>query len=245
MPSYRFRPALIPTLATVLLVPVLIGLGAWQTQRAETKRALQAEYDARSTGPVVAIGADPQPAEALRYYRVVARGVYEPGYQILIDNRVHRGHPGYHVITPLKLAGGETRVLVNRGWIAGTPDRRLPVVETPATGVQIEGIAMVPGDRHFTLADPGPVRGEWETLWQNLDMARYAEAVPFSVQPVVVLLDPDSAAGGFVREWARLDAGIATHQSYAFQWFALATALAALYLLVNLKRETSDRDRDD
>jgi surfeit locus 1 family protein len=245
MPRYRFRPSLVPTLATVLLLPVLVGLGLWQTQRAETKRALQAEYDARSQGPVLAVGAAPQPAEALRYYRVVARGAYEPAYQILIDNRVHRGRPGYHVITPLKLAGGDTRVLVNRGWVAGTPDRRLPAVETPAGSIEVQGVAIVPGDRYFALADPGPVRGDWQTLWQNLDMARYRDGVPFAVQPVVVLLDPDSPAGGFVREWARLDAGIATHQSYAFQWFALATALAALFLLVNLKRETPDRDRDD
>lgn len=245
MPRYRFRPTLIPTLATALLLPALIGLGLWQGQRAETKRALQAEYDGRSSGVAIAVSNELLPAEALRYYRVVAKGRYEPGFQILIDNRVLHGRPGFHVVTPLRLAGGDMRVLVNRGWVAGTPDRRLPAIDTPAGTVEIQGIAVVPSDRYFTLADPGPVRGSWETLWQNLDIQRYAEAAPFTVQPVVVLLDPASTAGGFVREWARLDAGIATHQSYAFQWFALATALAVLYLLLNLKSENPDRDHND
>jgi surfeit locus 1 family protein len=59
----------------------------------------------------------------------------------------------------------------------------------------------------------------------------------------VVLLDPDSAAGGYVRHWARLDTGIATHQGYAFQWFSLAIALAAIYILVNTRRTNENESR--
>jgi surfeit locus 1 family protein len=68
-----------------------------------------------------------------------------------------------------------------------------------------------------------------------MEMTRYAAAVPFPVQPVVVLLDPDSA-GGFTRDWSRLDAGISVHQGYAFQWFMLAAALASIYLFMSLRR---------
>jgi surfeit locus 1 family protein len=62
----------------------------------------------------------------------------------------------------------------------------------------------------------------------------FRDNVTFPLQPIVILLDPDSSNGGFVRQWARLDAGIATHQGYAFQWFSLAAALAAIYILVSM-----------
>jgi surfeit locus 1 family protein len=95
---------------------------------------------------------------------------------------------------------------------------------------------MVPVERVLTLGQPGPVSGEWQRVWQNLDMARFKAAVNYPLQPVVVLLDPNSPAGGFVRAWSRLDAGIATHKAYAFQWFALAIALLTLYLVVNTRK---------
>lgn len=233
---YRFQPAPIPTLATVVLLALFVALGSWQLKRAGEKAALQAQYDARQAQAPVALGGEAQDAEALRFRRVAATGHYETEYQILLDNRVHRGRAGFHVITPLKLEGGERRLLVNRGWIALGADRaQLPPVETPAGVQRILGLAAVPAERFFTFASRAPLAGAWEPLWQNLDMARYAASVPFPVQPVVVLLDP-GAPGGFVREWARLDAGIATHRGYAFQWFALAAALIVLYAALNLRR---------
>jgi len=69
----------------------------------------------------------------------------------------------------------------------------------------------------------------WQKQWLYFDIPRYRAAVNFPVQPVVILLDPKSEAGGLVREWARLETGIAVHQGYAFQWFMLALTLLALY----------------
>ena len=53
---------------------------------------------------------------------VSMRGVWLADRTILIDNRVHGGRPGYHVMTPLRLDDGEV-VLVRRGWVAVGPDR--------------------------------------------------------------------------------------------------------------------------
>ncbi len=238
---YRFRPSLIPTLATLLLLPLFVSLGLWQLDRAEQKRALQAEYDARSLDEPVLIGASVQSADDLRFYKVVAHGRYDTEYEILLDNRVHRGQSGYYVVTPLKLRDSEVRVLVNRGWVPlGESRARLPDIVTPRGEQEITGVATVPLERRFSLG--GEARpGQWQVVWPYLDLARYADAVPFPIQPVVVLLDPASAAGGFVREWARLDTGIATHQGYAFQWFTLALALVTIYLFLNLEKRPAAR----
>jgi len=233
----RFVARLWPTLATVLLVPIFVGLGFWQLDRASLKAELQAEYDARLRGPVVAIGASVQPAEELRFYQVVAKGRYDTARQILVDNRVHQGRVGYHVITPFKIEASDTRVLVNRGWIALGRDREhLPAIETPADVQEITGVAVVPAENVFTLGEPAAAGGAWETVWQNMDMRRFKASVTYPVQPVVVLLDPNSTAGGLVRNWTRLDTGIATHKAYAFQWFVLAFALLLTYIVMNTRK---------
>lgn len=225
------RGTLVPTLAVLVLVPLFLFLGYWQLERAEEKRALQAEYDRRATQDPVRIGAEWQPAEAFQFYRVEATGRYDTEYQILLDNRVHRGVPGYHVLTPLRIRESEMRVLVNRGWVPlGTDRQRLPAVDPPAETVTVRGIATVPHEG-FTLGEPSALSRDRPTVWQSLDLERYAREAGFPVQPVVVLLDPQ-APGGFVREWARLDTGIAVHQGYAFQWFALAAAVLVGYVVL-------------
>jgi surfeit locus 1 family protein len=234
---YRFRPGLVPTLAVLLLFPLLVGLGIWQLDRAAQKRTIQAEYDARRNGPAIEIRAQVQTGEDLRFHRVMARGRYEPTYQVLVDNRIHRGRVGYHVITPLHIAGSNVRVLINRGWVPlGVSRAQLPRLDTPSGRVEVEGVATVPSERVFTLGQAPPLSAGWQPVWEYMDMKRYAAAVPFPVQPVVVLLDPSSPAGGFVREWGRLDAGIAVHEAYAFQWFTLAAGLLILYVSLNLRR---------
>lgn len=246
----RFRPGLAPTLLVLVCLPVFVGLGFWQLERAEEKLRLQAEYDARASGPPVTVAPYPQRAEQLQFYRVRARGHYDPGYQVLLDNRVHQGRAGYHVLTPLRIEGGELRVLVNRGWVPLGADRtQLPHIEAPPGLQEITGIATVPAEQVFSLGDPTPVTRHWPQVWQHMDLRQYAALVPFPVQPVVVLLDPE-LPGGYVRDWQRLDSGIAVHQGYAVQWFALAAALLGGYLFYGLRAarrqptpdSTHDRD---
>ncbi len=242
----RFRPGLVPNLAVAVLLPLFLYLGYWQLQRAQEKRVLQAEYDARAAGPAVQVEPRLQRPEALQFYRVVASGYYETDRQILIDNRVHQGLAGYDVVTPLRLQHSDIRLLVNRGWIPLGQDRsHLPKIDTPKGLQEITGVATVPSEKYFTLAKPPPLDRGWQTVWENMDLDRYAAAVPFPVQPVVVLLDPKSPAGGFTRDWMRLDAGIAIHKGYAFQWFMLAATLVGIYLYMSLRGSDADSQEED
>lgn len=235
----RSRSLWLPAIAVAVLVPIFFGLGMWQVHRAGEKRALQQEVDERAREAPVRLGQTPQSAQALRFRHVTARGRYEPEYQILIDNRVHQGVPGYYVVTPLRLEGGEMRVLVNRGWMPlGASRQQLPAIDTPSGTVEITGMVTVPAEKVFTLGAPA---SGWQPVWSHLDMKRYVASVPFAVQPVAILLDA-GAPGGFTHAWTRLDAGIAVHQGYAFQWFALA-ALAAVILATMLYRAPRRRKK--
>jgi surfeit locus 1 family protein len=244
--TIRFKPRLIPTLAFLAVLPVLIGLGLWQLDRADQKRALQSLYDQRMADAPITLGAEPVAPEAARYYRAEVRGSYEAEREILLDNRVHEGRAGFHVITPFRIDGTDTRVLVNRGWVPlGATRAEMPLTPPPGGIQKITGIVTVPNPNVFRLGPPPPLDRGWVRVWQHVDLARFAAAVTYPVQPVVILLDKESSGGGFVRDWKRLDTGIAVHEGYAFQWFSLALALATIFLFLSLTRQGAREANDN
>jgi surfeit locus 1 family protein len=233
-----FRPRLLPTLLALALIALFISFGQWQWNKASVKGNLQTLFDTRSAEPTIQMPAATADAASMRYRQVFVRGRYEPEFQILIDNRVHREQAGYHVVTPLRIENSEMRVLVNRGWIPALAEHsRTPAVETPAGIVEVSGMAIIPGTRYFTLGtEKAGSTAEWQSVWQNLDLARYGKAVSFSLQPLIIQLSPASQAGGFAREWPRPDERIERHVGYAFQWWGFALATVLIWLVVNFRR---------
>jgi len=244
--SLCFSAGLLPTLATFLLLPVLIGLGFWQLERAEMKHALQLNYEHQLNGPPLRMYSVLEDVKSIIYRRVRARGRYEVEHQILHDNRVHQRQAGYHVLTPFRIEGGSVRVLVNRGWVPSGRDRReVPSLPAPDGVQEITAIAAPPPAIGMRLGTADRQTGSgWTLLWQNIDLDRIAAQMKQPLQPVVLLLDPEVRDGGYTRTWPPLDAGAATSQSYAFQWFSMAIALTAIYILVNTRRcEDDDADQ--
>lgn len=222
-----------PTALAVLLLPIFLGLGFWQLDRAKQKKAIQQAYDKKGLAPAITLRGRVLGTDKLQFHSIVVRGTYETRHQILLDNRIHARRAGYHVITPLRISGSDTRVLINRGWIPlGLSRKKLPMLPTPGKVVKISGIATVPGKR-FVLRRPAEIiEGGWPTLWQTMDIKRFRDAVSYPVQPVVVLLDPGSKAGGFRRSWQRLDRMVSIHQGYAATWYTMALAVIVGYFLM-------------
>ncbi len=223
--------AVMGLLGILVLLGLLVALGFWQLQRgAEKARILQA-IETRVVEPPLEVAATPLDPAAFEYYRAQASGAWDAGQTILIDNQILDGRPGYHVITPLKLSGSETRLLVNRGWIPW-PERRsiVPRPETATGAVRVHGILKLPPDDFYTLETRPPRIGD--PVWQNLDMAAFGTQAGYPVQPMVLLLDAD-ADGGFSRRWPTVkDEWVARHRGYALQWFGLALALLVLTTVV-------------
>src|SRR5262245_53094137 len=123
-----------------------LGLAAahWQLSRAHEKEALAARLESRGGAPAVELAGSEAGAGDLEWRHVTVSGRFDPAHAVFIDNRIRRGVAGFHVVMPLEIGekrGGPARyVLVNRGWIAGVPDRsRLPDVATPDTAVRVSG----------------------------------------------------------------------------------------------------------
>ena len=219
------------------LLPAFISLGLWQWRKAESKTAIQAELELRSHAPPIAMptaAVDAELLRELRFHRVVLRGHFDASRQTLIDNRLYQEQAGYHVITPLRLEGSDMHVLVNRGWMPASADHQiLPSANVPDGLIELTGIVVTPGQRFFNLA-PQPTSG-WTPVWQNLDLERFRQAVPYPIQPLIVQLDADAPAG-FIRDWPRPDDRAERHRSYALQWFGFALASLGIWAYFLLRR---------
>ena len=230
--SFKFSPGLVPSLLAIIMILLTLALGNWQLNRATEKRNLQQRYDDMAKQPAVLLPSQAVSLNNYLYRKVEVRGEFLPGYQIFLDNKIYQGRPGYHVITPLRIAGSDKAVLINRGWVAADAARtHLPLIKTTAMPVRIEGVAVNPNTRFFELSSH-IVEGQ---VWQNLTLERFAKTVPFTLQPILVLQQNDTG-DGLIRAWERPDTGITKHQGYAFQWFALALAIFITYIAVNIKR---------
>ena len=116
------RPARfwVVTLATVITMAVTAALGFWQLDRAGQKRALQAQIEQRGqlapwSTPELLQAADPL---AGLHRPVQLSGRWVQGASLFLDNRQMNARVGFFVITPLRLAGSDRAILVQRGWVA-------------------------------------------------------------------------------------------------------------------------------
>ena len=186
---WQFCPGVWPTLAAVALAMLTFSLGNWQMDRAAYKSGLQARIDAGDDAPVLLVGASPVTKAQVLYRRVRVQGVFDSRYGILLDNRIHNGVAGYHVLTPLIVDGDHRAVLINRGWIpVGKNRNTLPLIPTNPARVKITGLATDPDTRYFELSAAAP-QGR---VWQNLNFKRYAAWSGLELHPFVLQQSNDS-----------------------------------------------------
>lgn len=241
--GYVFQPTWFGTALLLVCVSLFIKLGHWQYTKAMLKMTLQEQYMTATQGEAVALPATLEDATLWRYKKVKVRGVYVPAQQILLDNQVEESQAGFHVLTPLKITGSESYVLVNRGWIAGKARHAdLPTFTTPTEEVEVVGQVWLPSKKNFTL-DDNAQNSAWNPVWQFVDLDRYRQAVSLTIVPVVIRLDVASSAGGFVRNWQIPADRIVTNLSYAYQWFGFAVASILIYLYLSI-RKTRDESMD-
>jgi surfeit locus 1 family protein len=233
--SYEFRPRLIPTLATLCMMAITFSAGRWQLNRVSEKESLQSLFQQSQQLPAVNLARPMADANVLHYRAVVAEGEFLPDKQIYIDNREHDGRSGYHVITPLKIAGTGDIVLVNRGWVErGRNYSVAPVVQVPDGRIPVMGIGSLPSKKFLELSDQA-IAGK---VWQNLTFERVKVVLGLNVLPILVLQQNDRTSGlSPVAE--QPDFKINMHRGYAFQWFALTATLLVIYVVVNTKRKTA------
>src|SRR5262249_34590664 len=142
-------------------------------------------------GPVDAEAAGP-----IRQWRTLsATGTYDVGHEVLIRNRSYQGQPGFHVVTPLKLADGRA-LLVNRGWVPLTEDGSTPKPPPPPAGsVTGTGPARATQERGPFFSPRDPPEGTLQQLYR-VDVPRIAQQTPYPLISDYVELLTSTPAGG-------------------------------------------------
>ncbi len=209
--------------ASVCMAALFVRLGVWQVRRLEQRRARNALVIARLGEPAVTLAALPRDTSLARYRTVRVAGTFDFDHEIVFINRIREGAPGVQLLTPLRVPGRDTGVLVDRGWVyapdAETVDRA--AWREPAAVDAVGYVQELPPPGRGNAALPPP--GQRDQLrW--IDPAAVAAVTGYPVAPFYVVLGGDTALHA-PHVPARLpppplDEG--PHQSYAIQWFAFA-----------------------
>jgi surfeit locus 1 family protein len=215
-----------------------LRLGIWQLHRLGERRARNRIVLAARSAPAVALtGGMPGPVDSLVERRVTARGRYDHAYDIVLRGQALQGIPGVVVVTPLRLAGSDSAVLIERGFVP-TPD---------AVTVDVRALAE-PGELQVTglvgRLDSGggrPLTRQGTTTWGRLDVAALRDTLPYPILSMFIRQLPDSSLPAFPRRLdpAPIDEG--PHLSYALQWFFFAAMAVAFAFLVIGRRRDSRR----
>lgn len=233
--GFRFEPEWRITLFTLVLVPVMVGLGFWQLQRAEEKAALAAAFEQRQQqSPASLAELWEQSAEALAYRPVRLSGTFLRDEYFLLDNRIFGGRFGYEVVALVRLDGSDQLALVNRGWIAGDPARlEQPVVPAVNGRVSLTGHLYVAPGAPYLLAEQQLGSG-WPKLLQAIEMDKLSPALASNpggrVFPFPVRIDVGEP-GALTVDWQVVNVSPEKHRGYAVQWFTMALFLTVFYLL--------------
>jgi surfeit locus 1 family protein len=208
-------------------------LGIWQLDRLAQRRAQNTLINERLARPIVALDGAPIDPVALDYQRVEARGVYDPTQEIVLRNRALNGSPGVRVLTPLRLDGTDTAVLVDRGWLPlelAAPATRQTYAALPGL-VVVQGVARRSQSNAGGPQDPPLPAGESRRdAWFRVDIAEIERQVGYRLLPVFIEQQPAPGDPELPRRVATSDLGEGSHMSYTVQWFSFAIILVIGYL---------------
>jgi surfeit locus 1 family protein len=235
------RRSIVPTLAVVIMTPILIGLGFWQLDRARQKRELIDAFEhgggaAQTLDEALAGGVD-----AALYQRVHLEGHYESARQFLLDGQiVGEGQVGYDVLTPFVLDDGRGTILVNRGFVPQDANRR-PVADIAVGELErrVQGrVAHLPRAGMKLGPASESTAATWPRVMLYPDRAELEAALGAPVLEPILWLDRDEP-DGYLRHWQVTDMTPERHIAYALQWFAFAVTIVVIYVIVRRRRTPS------
>lgn len=239
-----FAPPLWATLLTLLVVCLFLGLGRWQLHRAAYKADIIRSYSERAHQAPLAWSALLAKGGAVADYPVAIQGRYDNAHNVLLDNQIRNGVLGYHVLTAFHVDESGDTVLVDRGWVRASLDRRqLPAISAAGASA-LKGLVALPAATFSVGAEnykTQPIRV------LRLDTKALSSEWGLPLQPFLIRLDA-GAADGFVRDWAPTqllgEFGPEKSRGYAFQWFSMAVAVLVVFVVVNLSKITRAKSHE-
>jgi surfeit locus 1 family protein len=210
--SRTFLTLAIPFVCAALFV----RLGVWQLSRLHQKRAFNVVLSSRLAAPPADITTLPGDTAAGHYRRVVASGTMLYKREVVYAGRSHEGAPGVDLLTPMRVDGHDTVVMINRGW-APSPDAA-SIADSLWREKDSESVA------GYAETFSGTERAITQRRVHALDRAAVQSLVGLPVAPYIVVQTSDT---GRHADSVPVRLGVPAlsegpHQSYAIQWFSFA-----------------------
>lgn len=222
---------------TLFFVLLFSGLGIWQFQRAASKRLLLQAYKERPALASLPYARLFEPEQDNRFYSIHLKGHFDNLHSLFLDNKTLDGQLGYEVYTPFLVEGHpQQAVLIDRGFVAANPDRRiLPTIKPISARVSLTGVVNLP-PAYFSLGTiTENEHPSFPLRVQYINTQELAPLLGLTLPRYIVWLDPTDPHG-FKRQWKVTLMGPEKHTMYAFQWFAFAISLLVIFGVLNLHR---------
>lgn len=225
----------VASLVTFFAVVIMFTLGVWQLQRAQEKTdRLLSIQEAGNAGQMTLQKLLKNHGEDMLDMPISMKGEADNFRYFLVDNKIHKGRVGYHVLVPIKTQQGW--VLANFGWVAALNSRNtLPAVKLDSDETEYFGMLATP-TKNVLVQETAKLDGEWPKLLQQVDIETMQQHLQQNLLPFVVLLNQDLESG-FERHWQRVVMPPEKHLAYAAQWFLLAVAAVVIFVLAQRKKQ--------
>jgi surfeit locus 1 family protein len=227
---------ILTTILVLAAVGVMIRLGFWQLDRLQQRRAANARIQAVIDAPSLDLNQQIPSADDLynmEYRQVVVRGTYDPQNEIILRGQARDGMPGHHLLTPLRIAGSDQAVMVDRGFIPLDDEKPEARAKYAISGpVEVRAIIRrSQANRVFGVPDPTLAPGQTRLdAWNAVRLDRIAKQIDYPILPVFIEALPVTGQDGPpYSQVATPDLSEGPHMGYAIQWFSFATILAVGY----------------
>ena len=202
----------------LIAAAVFVRLGIWQLHRRTERRTRNALITARLRSPEVDVTAVPHDTAAARFRRVRVSGTPDYDHELIYAARSYKGSPGVNLLTPVRFAGRDTAVIVDRGWVYAPDGATVDLAKWHDRDSTFTGyVEELPSSGGSTYSGRPRIIAR-----MSLDVIR--RALPYPVAPVYVVVLGDSAvAADRVARLSVPPLDDGPHMGYALQWFAFAT----------------------
>jgi Uncharacterized conserved protein len=211
------RSTILFAMFAVAAAALFIRLGVWQLDRRRQRQARNAIIAARIRSAPVVISAAPIDTIESHFRRVKVDGHPDFDRDLALTLRGNAGSPGVDVITPVLIAGSDSAVLVNRGWIYSPDGMTADLSKTREADSTFGGYIEEFDNGEAT--DSVRLNGI-----RRMNYGAIARVLPYPIRKFYVVATADSASAGSAGV-ARLKPPLldeGPHLSYAFQWFSFA-----------------------
>lgn len=226
----------------VLMATVCVFLGRWQWHRHEARQAQIAQIVGNYDAPPVALSdlatATHPMTQSAVWRPVTVTGTYLTDATVLLRNRPWSDGAGFHVLVPFVAEDG-TVLIVDRGFVKGIEAPPTDQIAAPASGPVALTVRLrmdEPTNAHGTVDNQVYAINTDQTLAAGgLDPQSFRTTGAYGV-----MVTESPAATTSLVSLPAPDTDPRSHLSYAFQWWAFAVGLIAMFLIA-INRERRGR----